>query len=74
MSDGRGTTRGAAREEARRAIAQVERVLGKRYPGVEAFIETATPAAALELTRLVRDVEYEMRVQRQRGAREPWRR
>ncbi len=63
----------AAREQTRRAMAGIERALGKRYPMLGQFLEGAPPAAAMELAHLVRDLEYEMRVQRQRGAREPWR-
>lgn len=76
MSDEEKSQRHAsvAREHARRGFAGLARLVGRRYPALEKFVETVTdPEVGLDLMRLARDMESEIAKER-RHAREPWRR
>lgn len=76
MSDDDRTKQYAAeaRENARRGLAGLGRVVGRRYPALERLVETITdPEAGRDFMRLARDMEAEVAKERRR-VREPWRR
>jgi hypothetical protein len=65
------------------ALYLIERETGKRYPALRALLENLDgPGAPFstgaeitrDLFRLAEDIAYEKRLERARGAREPWRR